>query len=100
MLGRAASRRVRDEEVAGPSTYHPGQTHRLIRPSRRRQRYGGRGPALVTGSAALGALTQVGSAGSGCGVFAIRAAHAFTGERFRAGGATVFVDAGRILGVE
>jgi imidazolonepropionase-like amidohydrolase len=33
-------------------------------------------------------------------VFAIRAAHAFTDDRFRAGGATVFVDAGRIVGVE
>ena len=33
-------------------------------------------------------------------MFAIRAAHAFTGDRFRDGGATVFVDAGRIAGVE
>jgi hypothetical protein len=50
-LHEPVPRAVRDEEVAGPSTYHPGQTHRLIRPSRRRQRYGGCGPALVTGSA-------------------------------------------------
>jgi imidazolonepropionase-like amidohydrolase len=35
-----------------------------------------------------------------CNVFAIRANHAIDGEGFRAGGATVLVEDGRIVGVE